>query len=226
MNINIGSIIKFVHFTKNISIILIMRKILVLFLLLSLAQNVFAAGYVGTLPNIEAEFSYLKKEHSEKASAPYSVKELDKQNESKLKPVPRDNDNYVDIIIKKDKSSAYMNDVNKIILILEKLRKCLNTQQDIQMFNAIVSNFIDNVEYLRVEYKDKPESNYLSYNRLIQLSSQARDAANFRTQGLAAQKYLPYTASNNVYTKENLDNKLDSLLNNVNDTIFILKNLE
>lgn len=226
MNTNIGSIINFVHFTKNISIIINMRKILVLFLLLSLAQSVFAAGYVGTLPNIEAEFSYLRKEHSEKASAPYSVKELDKQNESKLKPIPRDNENYVDIIIKKDKSSNYMNDVNKIILILEKLRKCLNTQQEIQMFNAIVSNLIDNVEYLRVEYKDKPESNYLSYNRLIQLSAQARDAANFRTQGLAAQKYLPYTATDNIYTKQNLDNKLDSLLNNVNDTIFILKNLE
>lgn len=203
-----------------------MRKILVLLLLFITEECVFASGYVGTLPNIEAEFSYLRKEHSAKSSAPYSVNELDKQNESKLKPIPRDNENYVDIIIKKDKSSEYLKDVNKIILILEKLRKCLNTQQDIQMFNAIVSNFIDNVEYLRVEYKDKPESNYLSYNRLIQLSAQARDAANFRTQGLAAEKYLPYTASDNIYTKENLDNKLNSLLNNVNDTIFILKNLE
>jgi hypothetical protein len=203
-----------------------MRKILLLFLFLFIGQSVFAAGYVGTLPNIEAEFSYLKKEHSEKASAPYSVNELDKQNEAKLKPIPRDNENYVDIIIKKDKSTNYLKDVNNIITILEKLRKCLNTQQDIQMFNAIVSNFIDNVEYLRVEYKDKPESNYLSYNRLIQLSAQARDAANFRTQGLAAEKYLPYTATDNIYTKQNLDNKLNSLLNNVNDTIFILKNLE
>ncbi len=203
-----------------------MKKILSLLLILCFAQCAFAAGYVGTLPNIEAEFSYLKKEHSEKATSPYSVKELDKQNEAKLKPVPRDNDNYVDIIIKKDKSSEYMNDVNKIILILEKLRKCLNTQQNIQMFNAIVSNLIDNVEYLRVEYKDKPESNYLSYNRLIQLSAQARDVANFRTQGLAAEKYLPYTANDNIYTKENLENKLNNLLNNVNDTIFILKNLE
>ena len=109
---------------------------------------------------------------------------------------------------------------------MEKLRKCLNTNQDIQMFNAIVANLIDNVEYIRVEYKDKPESNYLSYNRLILISQQARDAANFRTQGLVSQKYLPYTSENNVYTKEALGTKLENLLASVNETIFILKNLE
>ena len=184
------------------------------------------AGYVGTLPNIEAEFNYLKKQSSEKAMTPYTVEQLDKQNEEKLRPVPRDNDNYVDIIIKKDKTTKYLYDVNNVIIILEKLRRCLNTNQDIQKFNAIVSNLIDNVEYIRVEYKDKPESNYLSYNRLISISQQARDAANFRTQGLVSQKYLPYTSENNVYTKEALGTKLENLLASVNETIFILKNLE
>ena len=184
------------------------------------------AGYVGTLPNIEAEFNYLKKQSSEKAMTPYTVEQLDKQNEEKLRPVPRDNDNYVDIIIKKDKTTKYLYDVNNVIIILEKLRRCLNTNQDIQKFNAIVSNLIDNVEYIRVEYKDKPESNYLSYNRLILISQQARDAANFRTQGLVSQKYLPYTSENNVYTKEALGTKLENLLASVNETIFILKNLE
>ena len=203
-----------------------MKKILLVVILLFISKEVFASGYVGTLPNIEAEFSYLKKQHSEKSSAPYSVQELDKQNESKLKPIPRDNDNYVDIIIKKDKSSNYLKDVNSVIVILEKLRRCMNTDNNIQMFNAIVSNLIDNVEYIRTEYADKPESNYLSYNKLIQISKQARETATFRTQGLAVEKYLPYTSTDNVYTKENLNSRLDSLLNNVNDTIFILKNLE
>lgn len=203
-----------------------MKKIVTSLVLFMVVIITAGAGYVGTLPDIEAEFSYLKKEHSEKSMAPFSVEELDKQNEAKLKPIPRDNDNYVDIIIKKDKTTKYLKDVNSIIIILEKLRKCLNTNQDIQMFNAIVSNLIDNVEYVKQEYKDKPESNYLSYSRLISISSQARDAATFRTQGLASQKYLPYTSTNNIYTKENLDEKLEKLLVNVNETIFILKNLE
>ena len=203
-----------------------MNKFLTIILLFIIVITTTGAGYVGTLPNIDAEFSYLRKQHDEKAMAPFSVEELDKQNEAKLKPIPRDNDNYVDIIVKKDKTTKYLKDVNSVIIILEKLRKCLNTNQDIQMFNAIVSNLIDNIEYIKTEYKDKPESNYLSYNRLIIISQQARETANFRTQGLVSQKYLPYTSTNNIYTKENLDSKLEKLLVNVNETIFILKNLE
>lgn len=203
-----------------------MRKLLVVLLLFFTVLITTGAGYVGTLPDIEAEFSYLKKQSSEKSMAPYSIEELDKQNEQELKPIPRDDENYVDIIIKKDKTTQYLKDVNSVILIIEKLRRCLNTNQDIQKFNAIVSNLLDNVEYIRQEYADKPESNYLSYSRLINLSTEARETANFRTQGLASEKYLPYTSDKNIYTAENLNAKLDSLLNNVNETLFILKNLE
>ncbi len=203
-----------------------MNKILTLIFLFIITVITTGAGYVGTLPDVEAEFSYLRKEHSEKAMTPFSVEELDRQNESKLKPIPRDDEDYVDIIIKKDKTTKYIKDINSIIIILEKLRKCLNTNQDIQMFNAIVSNLIDNVEYVKEEYKDKPESNYLSYNRIISVSAMARETAAFRTQGLASMKYLPYTSSNNIYTKENLNKKLEDLLIYVNETIFILKNLE
>lgn len=203
-----------------------MRRILYCFALLIMTLFTTGAGYVGTLPDIEAEFSYLRKNVSEKVNAPFSVEELDKQNAEQLKPIPRDNDTYVDIIIKKDKTPQYFKDVNSVIIILEKLRRCLNTEQDIQIFNAIVSNLIDNVEYIRLEYKDKPESNYLSYSRLIVISAEAREVADFRTQGLAVQKYLPYTSEKNIYTKENLKMKLDNLLTNVNETLFVLKNLE
>lgn len=204
-----------------------MKSFLTLILLFIVVLTTTGAGYVGTLPNIEAEFSYMKKQNtSERASAPFSVEELDKQNAENLKPIPRENDTYVDIIVKKDKTTKYLKDVNEVIIILEKLRKCINTEQNIQIFNAIVSNLIDNVEYIKSEYKDKPEGNYLSYNRLIIVSDEARDAATFRTQGLAAQKYLPYTSSNNIYTKENLNEKLEKLLVNVNETLFILKNLD
>ena len=99
-----------------------MKKILLSFSLLIIVLITTGAGYVGTLPNIEAEFSYLRKDISEKTTAPFSVEELDKQNAEKLKPIPRDNDSYVDIIIKKDKTPQYFKDVNSVIIILEKLR--------------------------------------------------------------------------------------------------------
>lgn len=204
-----------------------MKKILSVISLIFIVIITTGAGYVGTLPDVEAEFSYLKKQgSSEQSMAPFSIEELDKQNEKELKPIPRDNDNYVDIIIKKDKTTKYLNDVNSVIMILEKLRVCLNTDQNIQRFNAIISNLIDNIEYIRVEYSNKPESNYLSYSRLLNISAEAREVASFRMQGAASEKYLPYTSEQNIYTKETLQNKMDSLLNNVNETLFVLKNLE
>ena len=108
----------------------------------------------------------------------------------------------------------------------EKLRSCLNNKQDIQKFNAIVSNFIDHVDNLRVEYQDKPEHLFISYSKLIALSNQARDVATFRMQGILNEKYLPYTSQDNIYTKQNLEEKMDELLNNVTDMIFIINNLE
>ena len=204
-----------------------MKKFLSILFLIELTVITTGAGYVGTLPNIEAEFEYMKKqEPTQRGDAPFSIEQLDQENAKKLKPIPRENDTYVDIIVKKDKTTKYLKDVNSVIIILEKLRKCINTEQSIQVFNAIVSNLIDNIEYIRVEYKDKPESNYLSYNRLQALSLEARDVASFRMQGQAAQKYMPYSATNNIYTKENLDAKLEKLLVNVNETLFILKNLD
>ena len=204
-----------------------MKRFLTILFIVGIAITTTGAGYVGTLPNIEAEFEYMKKqEPTAKGDAPFSIEQLDKENAEKLKPIPRENDTYVDIIVKKDKTTQYLKDVNSVIIILEKLRKCINTEQSIQVFNAIVSNLIDNVEYIRVEYADKPEGNYLSYNRLQVLSSEAREVATFRMQGQATQKYMPYTATNNIYTKENLDAKLDKLLVDVNETLFILKNLD
>ncbi|MGM9993439.1 MAG: hypothetical protein ACI37R_01770 [Candidatus Avigastranaerophilus sp.] len=203
-----------------------MKKILISVLLICIVLTTTGAGYMGTLPDVEAEFSYLRKEKTEKAMPVYSIEELDKQNENELKNIPRENEQYVDIIIKKDKTSAYIKDVNSVILILEKLRKCLNTDGDIQKFNAIVSNLIDNVYYIQDEYKDKPESNYLSYSKLIVLSQQARETANFRMQGNLSENYLPYTSKGNIHTRENLESKMQALLNNVNETLFVLKNLE
>lgn len=203
-----------------------MKKFLISSFLLFVVIFATGAGYMGTLPDIEAEFNYLRKEKSEKAMPAYTIEELDKQNEKELRPIPREDDNYVDIIIKKDKTSQYISDINSVIIILEKLRKCLNTDGDIQKFNAIVSNLIDNVYYIQEEYKDKPESNYLSYAKLITISQEARKVANFRMQGNLSSTVLPYTSFDNVYTKENLDSKLENLLNNVNETLFVLKNLE
>ena len=114
-----------------------MKKILSVFILLFASLITTGAGYMGTLPNIDAEFQYLKEEVSDKTQAPFSVEELDEQNAKELKPIPRENDDYVDIIIKKDKTSKYMNDVSKVIAILHKLRQCI-TNNSIKFLNILI----------------------------------------------------------------------------------------
>lgn len=203
-----------------------MKKTIYFFVLLMLVLTMTGAGYVGTLPDVEAEFAYMKKEKSEKAVSPFSIEQLDKLNEEKLKQIPKDNDSYIDIVIKRNKTSSYTNDINFVLIILEKLRICLNTNKDIQKFNAIVSNLIDNIEYIHIKYQDKEERNYASYNKLLLLSQQARETAAFRTQGLVIQKYMPAENPDNIYTKENLEKRLEELLNSVNDTIYVIKNIE
>lgn len=203
-----------------------MKKLLALFLILCTNLPVYSAGYMGTLPDVEAEFSYLRKQKSEKVAPEYTIEEIDKKSEKELKTIPRDNKNYVDIMVKREKTTQYMNDVNSVIIILEKLRKCLNKYGNIQNFNAIVSNLIDHVYYIQQEYSDKPEKEYLSYSKLIEIAAKARDAANFRMQCKVTEQYIPSTSEKNVYVDENLDIVLQKLLDDINDTLFVLKNLE
>lgn len=181
------------------------------------------AGYNGTLPNIEAEFAY-KKTAPETSAPPFTPNE--KADNSDLKPIPRDNKSYLEIIIKKDKSSQYLNDTNNIILILEKLQRCIRQKQDIQKFNAIISNLIDNIELIKTQYQGKPEGNYISYKNLMALSVQARNVAVLRTESLVYTKYLPYSSSGAVYKPQNVEKQVNNLLRSVDQTLYVLKNLD
>ncbi len=181
------------------------------------------AGYNGTLPNIKKEFEY-KTNQPEVAVPIFGVQQKDENYE--LKKIPRDNQKYVEIIIKKDKSSQYSNDTNAVITLLEKLRTCLIKQDNIQQFNAIVSNLIDHITLIQEEYKNKPESSYISYKALQSLSQQARSAAVLRTESQVYSQYLPYSSSGKAYKPQNIQKQLDSLANTVDQTLYILKNLD
>lgn len=181
------------------------------------------AGYEGTLPNIEAEFAY-KKKAPEESAPPFTP--VENQTAKDLKPIPRDNPSYIEIIIKKDKSTQYLNDTNNIIIMLEKLKKCIEQKQDIQKFNAIISNLIDNIALVKTQYENKPEKNYISYKNLMSLSDQARNVAMLRTESQVYTKYLPYSSSGAVYKPQNVDKQINILLNSVNESLYVLKNLD
>jgi len=192
----------------------------ILFLLfLTAAQVSASAGYTGSLPDIESEFDYLR---TIKTLPAQNTEKLDNINEKKLKSAPLNNENYIDIVIKKSRPPEYTRDLNDLLTVLEKMRKCIDTNQDIQMFNAVSSNLIDNIEYILAKYKDKPEQNSASYKCLPALSALVYETASFRTHMHLTAEYIPSNAPGNVYTNENLDKKLENLLLNVNKTIFTL----
>ena len=65
-------------------------------------------GYTGTLPDILDKFQTTKPEKG----TPIFEAEEGFDDPDKLKPIPRDNPAFVDIILKKDKTSTYVNDIN------------------------------------------------------------------------------------------------------------------
>ena len=74
-----------------------------------------AKGYVGTLPDLNKAY---EKEQPKKINPDFRpTKDFNSANE--LKPVPRDNPAFVNIILKTDKTSKYVNDLNEFIPMLE-----------------------------------------------------------------------------------------------------------
>ena len=197
-----------------------MKRLLGIFICIIITTG---AGYKGTLPDIEAEFAY-RRTAPVKAAPPFTPQE--NQQMQDLKPIPRENKSYLEIILKKDKSSDYVNCTNDIITILEKLKKCIESKQDIQKFNAIVSNLIDNIEFLRIQYQGKPEENFISYKNLQTLSTQARSVAVLRTESQIYTKYLPFGSSGSIYKSNNIQKQIDDLAISVDQSLFILKNTD
>ncbi len=179
-------------------------------------------GYHGSLPNIEGEFAD-KRESVKKPNAG----NLDPNvNPDKLTPAPRDNDKYIDIVIKREKVAPYVNDVNDVIFILEKLKKTLESNSGTQFFNAQVGAFINNVNYIQDKYHHKAESESISYRRLVALSNSSREVALIAAQAQIYKKYLPYEDTGAAYSPQNLELQMQNLLIEVKSVLDELKSVK
>ncbi len=218
---------------KN-SIILSMKKILALILIMFFAPCAFGfsflkqkqkfpteGGYVGTLPNVAEKFQ--KPQIQEAAPVFDRVESF--RDQSQIKPLPRDNPAFVNIILKKDKTSQYLNDVNDIILALEKLVNIIETKQDVQNFNAEAYYIKANVEYLRNKYKNKSETSYDSYKKLMKLNLQIQAVAKLRQDGSMYSQYLSSSDGGYIYNENNLDKQLNYLLQEINETLLVLRDV-
>lgn len=213
-----------------------MKKSLVLILALILSSNssVFAffgkdktldmegRGYVGTLPNITKQYD--TSEPGEGTPIFEKTKNFNSANE--LKPIPREDPAFVNIILKPDKTSQYITDLNDFILMLEKIYDSIENREDVQKFAAKVYFFKKNADYFRDKYATKPESYYESYQKLLELSLRANVISQLRVEAEKYKPYLAYSGAGKIYNSENIDQQLEYLKSEIETTIVILKEAE
>ncbi|MCR5261228.1 MAG: hypothetical protein K6C94_05265 [Candidatus Gastranaerophilales bacterium] len=198
------------------------QKIKRIFLLLLTVVLTAGAGYQGTLPDLESEMGY--KIQSQKVKH-QPVQTGDKEP-AKLQEVPRTNKEYVDIIIKKSRTSEYVKDIQQVITILDKFKNYIEDDRNIQMFNAVASNYIDHAYAIQKKYANRPERHYASYRAMMSLAETARESAMLKSEGVVYTKYLPYSEEGEKYSKANIRANNEALLKQIYDTLYVLKNLD
>lgn len=188
----------------------------------ALSESLSNSGYTGELPDLEAEFEYLRPNTKSK-----NVFKIDENaNVEDLIPAPREEKMYIDIIKKKDKTSQYIHDVNDVIFALEKLKTSIIQGATTQVFNSQVSYFIDLAYYIQREYSNKPEANYISYGKIMSLSNHAYSIASLRRESSYYGKYLSFSQEGYVYSPDYINEQLQYLLDAINETLPILKDIE
>lgn len=176
-------------------------------------------GYLGKLPDLTSKFA---------PSEPTTTKPVFEQvkdfhSADEIKPIPRDNPSFVNIIMKQDKTSEYLNDLNEFIPMLEKIYDSIEDKENVQLFNAKVYFFNKHAEYLRSKYIEKPEGEYISFKRLMELSTHAKSIALLRSEAQKYNPYLAYSGAGYVYDPNNIDQQLEYLKTEVEKTIILLK---
>ncbi|MDD3435977.1 MAG: hypothetical protein PHC64_02380 [Candidatus Gastranaerophilales bacterium] len=182
-------------------------------------QVIEGSGYVGTLPNLNESFN-----SSQVEEAQPSFEYIDGfNNPEEIKPAPRNNPAFINIIMKKDKTSQYINDLNSLILIVEDLQNLIEDKKNVQLFNAKSYYLKENVEYFRDRYQNKAEASYISYKKLMQLNMHVQALAQLRLENEVYSPYLTANQSGNMFSKNNIDTQLDYLLSDIKGTLVILK---
>lgn len=178
-----------------------------------------AKGYVGTLPDLTRNY-----EPQEPAKpVPEAKPAKDFNSEKDIKPVPRDNPAFVNIILKSDKTSQYVNDLNEFIPMLENISDIIDNNESVQIFNAKVYYFNKNADYFRDKYAQKPESHFVSYKKLMEVNTHTRSIALLRNEAEKYNPYLAYGSEGYIYNPNNIREQLEYLKTEIEQTILLLK---
>jgi len=203
-------------------------ELVLIFIIIAAGLNCFAKdrpdsfdgrGYAGTLPDLTRTYEPVQ----EKQTSPEVVPSKDFNSANELKPVPRDNPAFVNIILKSEKTSQYVNDLNEFIPLLENIYDLIEEDSGVQIFNAKVYYFNKSADYFRDKYDNRPESEFISYKRLLELSTHAKSIALLRNEAERYNPYLAYGSAGYIYNPNNISEQLSYLKTEIKQTILILK---
>ena len=212
-----------------------MKKFLICFLLLSitlpsnaafwnkknkaLEQELQGKGYAGNLPDIGEKIERSKT----KVTTPVFEAQEGFDNPSDLKPVPKDNPAFINIIQKKDKTSPFVHDANEVIPMLEKLVDCIEDNESLQLFITKANLLTLNIDNMAEKYNGKPESYYESFRKLQEVNRYVKSISLLRKEAVTYQRYLAYSESGSIYNPENINQQLQYLLEELNTAILLLR---
>lgn len=179
-------------------------------------------GYAGTLPELNKNLQPKQK----KVATPIFESQEGFNNPSDLKPVPKDDPAFINIISKKDKTSNYIIDANEIIPLIERLADAIEDKGSIQLFVTRANVLTMNIDHLITKYDGQPESYYESFKKLTEINRFVKSIAELRREAVTYQRYLAYQASGSIYNPENISQQLEYLLEELNTTVIMLKQEE
>lgn len=185
----------------------------------ALEKELQGKGYAGTLPDINKEIEKTKV----KVTSPIYESQENFNEPAELKPVPKDNPAFINIIQKEDKNSEYLDDANEVIPMLEKLVDSIESEENVQLFVTKANLLTMNVDYLIKKYEGRPESHYESFKKLLEVNRYAKTLSTLRREAATYQRYLAYTASGSIYNPENISQQLQYFLDELNSAILLLR---
>lgn len=185
----------------------------------ALEQELQGKGYAGNLPEIGEKIERSKT----KVTTPVFEAQEGFDDPAELKPAPKDNPAFINIIQKKDKSSPFVNDANEVIPMLEKLVDCIEDNESLQLFITKANLLTLNIDNLTEKYNGKPESYYESFRKLQEVNRYVKSIALLRKEAVTYQRYLTYSESGSIYNPENINQQLQYLLEELNTAILLLR---
>ncbi len=185
----------------------------------ALEKELQGKGYAGTLPDLGEKIEKTKT----KVTTPIFESQENFNDPSDLKPVPKDNPAFINIIQKQDKNSEFADDANEIIPMLEKLVDCIEDNENLQLFITKANLLTLNIDSLAEKYEGKPESYYESFRKLKEVNNYVKTVSTLRREAVTYQRYLAYSTTGSIYNPENITQQLEYLKEELTTAILLLK---